>query len=79
MTKINKEYVKIIRGFHVAIYEDDYSSLAEKMNRLVEIAQRDFPTVKTSDISIVQYAGEFHKRKYMIEFSVPADTMMPNA
>ena len=33
MTKINKEYVKIIRGFHVAIYEDDYSSLAEKMNR----------------------------------------------
>lgn len=75
---MNKEYVKTNGYCKVAIYENDYSSLAEKMNRLIEIAQRDFPSIKTSDISIVQYAGEFHKRKYAIEFSLPADTVMPN-
>lgn len=74
---MNKEYVKTARGFRVAIYENDYGSSVDKINNLIEIAQRDFPKVKSSAISIVQYAGSYHKGKYAIEFDILVDTIIP--
>ena len=76
---MNKEYVKTSRGFRVAIYDNDYGSSVDKINSLIEIAQQDFTKVKTSTISVIQYAGAYHKGKYAIEFDVSVDTVIPGS
>jgi len=48
-----------------------YACGLDHFQRLAEIAIAQFPTLKTSDLSIKQYGGDSYARTFGIEFDCP--------
>ena len=59
------------------IREDNYDARLSKFQRLLGVAQADFPQLSADDVEVVEYAGDIHNRQWGIEFSLPMGTTMP--
>jgi len=74
--QIIKEYCKYAN--RAVIRSNSYGSGLSKFEELFEIARKDFPFLKISDVDVVHFAGERYAKTFGIEFnvlsaSVPSD------
>ena len=54
-----------------------YSSSLSQILELFDVAKNDFPDIKPTDVSVVCYGGEPHKRKYGLEFEKSKRGIVP--
>lgn len=68
---VTKEFVEKLSGrFLVIIRFNYYGSKFSLFVEVVNMAKKDFDNLQDSEIVIVHYGGEVHRRTFGIEFEV---------
>lgn len=74
---VTREFVEKLSGrFLVIIRLPYYGSKFSHFVEMVNMAKKDFDNLQDSEVVIVHYGGEVHRRTFGIEFEV--DKIPPN-
>lgn len=65
-----KEFIRVSNGNHVVIRNETYRSQLNGFEKLFEIAKTDFPSLNSSDVTVVHYGGKRISGYFGIEFLV---------
>lgn len=61
----------------IVIRSNRYGSCLSKFLDMLDVAQKDFPVIRTDDVDIKHYAGEFYAKTFGIEFLLPKGSRIP--